>query len=166
MPAERWATYYNKMKKILLTTVLVFILIDLHSQEFATIHFVNLKIYENNNELGIPNVKMNISSTDEECEFYLKESDINGNISFHVNPKREDFNSYYLHIQIPSQDTLGCKEKVSIVKFNEIGLFEPYEITKNIKIALTEYKILSEKEYKKHMKKYGLIPERKRRGIY
>ncbi len=153
------------MKKIIITIVFALSLIDLHSQEFATIHFVNLRILKNHNNSGISNVKIGISDGVEECHLFFWESDKNGNVKFHVNPAREDYNAAYLWIQIPRKDTNGNKESVFVVKFSEIELFKPYEVSKDIKIVLTEYKILSEKEYEKHMKKYGLMPERVRREI-
>ena len=150
------------IKKQLLTLLLLFAVILTFSQteNYENIYFIKFKVYQKKFNQGIPFAEICITDKKDDFIFNCITTDFDGYAFFYINPVKYNINSTYLRIKLLKGHTSSDFGKPINIPFNRISLLKDYNLENDIKITLTDYKILSEKEYKKHRKKYGLLPER------
>ena len=146
-----------------LLTLLLILTVSLtfsQTENYENIYFMKFKVYQKEFNKGVPFAQICI--TDKKSDFIVNciSTDFDGYAFFHINPNKYNVDSTYLRIRILKGHTKSDFGKSINIPLNRISLLKDYDLENDIKITLTDYKILSEKEYKKHRKKYGLMPER------
>jgi hypothetical protein len=151
------------MIRKILTLLFIFTLTQLYSQikekEYENIYFLKFKVFKTNLESGIPFVEICFSDKNSEFIIDCIETDFDGYASFHINPNKYHVDSTYLRVRTLKGNNNDYGKTIKI-PLNQIELLKKIKIETDLKIALTEYKILNEKEYKTHRKKYRLFPDR------
>lgn len=151
------------MIRKILTLLFILTLTQSYSQikekEYENIYFLKFKVFQTELESGIPFVEICISDKNSEFIINCIETNFDGYAFFHINPNKYHVDSTYLRVRTlkGNNNDYGKPFKIPL---NEIDLLKEIKIENDLKIALTEYKILNKKEYNKHRKKYGLMPER------
>ncbi len=158
------------MNKIIFILVFIFLGSSLLSQEleYERMYFLEFKVYQTDFENEVPFAELCISDKNG-FVFNCEQTDFNGNCFFHLNPKSLNLDSTYLKIRLFQGHVLqgGILKEINdygepiIIPFDQVGIFKTINLENEIKISLTDYKILSDKEYKKHIRKYKLLPQRK-----
>ena len=145
--------------------IILFLLTSIQSysqiKEYENIHFLKFKIYQTEFDSGVPFAEICISDKNDDFIFNCIVTDFDGYAYFHINPNKYNIDSTYLRIRILQGHTNNDYGNPTKIPLNQIELLIVFKFDNDLRIALTDYKILNEKEYKKHRKKYGLMPDRK-----
>ncbi|NQU54444.1 MAG: hypothetical protein HQ522_18120 [Bacteroidetes bacterium] len=150
------------MKRIFFLIIILMTSILSYSQikEYENTHFLKFKIYQTEFDMEVPFAEICISSNNDNYFINCNSTDFDGYTYFHINPNIYNIDSTVLRIRILQGNTINDYGKPIKIPLNQIELFKEFKFDHDLIIAVTEYKILSEKEYKKHRKKYGLMPPR------
>ncbi len=150
------------MKRKILILLFMLTGIQTYSQieKFENIYFIKFKVYQKDFAAGVPFAEIGISDKKDDYIVNCATTDINGYAYFYINPNKYNIDSTFLRIRILKGNTHTDYGKPIIIPLNQIELLKDFNFENDLRIALTDYKVLSVKEYKKQKKKYGLMPER------
>lgn len=130
------------------------------TKKYENIYFINFKVYQKEFNKGVPFVEICITDKKDDYIFNCITTDLDGYAFFHINPNKYNIDSTYLRIRMLKGNTKNDYGKPIEIPLDRISLLKDYDLGNDLKITLTDYKILNEKEYEKHRKKYGFMPER------
>lgn len=145
--------------------IILFLLTSIQSysqvKEYQNIHFLKFKIYQTEFDSGVPFAETCISDKNDDLVSNCIVTDFDGYAYFHINPNKYDIDLTYLKIRILQGYSNNDYGNPIIIPLNQIELLKAFKFDNDLRIILTDYEILNEKEYKEHRKKYGLMPDRK-----
>ncbi|MPN32438.1 hypothetical protein SDC9_179916 [bioreactor metagenome] len=130
------------------------------TNKYENIYFIKFKVYQKEFNTGVPFAEVCITDKKDSYIFNCTSTDFDGYAFFHINPNKYNIDSTYLRIRILIGNAQNEYGKPIEITLNRISLLKDCTLENDIRITLYDYNILSEKEYERHRKKYGLMPER------
>lgn len=130
------------------------------TNNYERIYFIKFKLFQKEFNNGVPFAEICLTDKNDDFIINCNLTDIDGYAIFHINPNKYNIDSTYLTIRFLKENTkneYGDPIKITLI---QIELLEDYILDNDFRITLTDYKLLSEKEYNKHRKQYGLMPGR------
>jgi hypothetical protein len=122
--------------------------------------FLKFKIYQSDIDSGIPFVETCFSVKIEDDYKNCIETDFDGYAQFFIQSSRYYIDSASLRIRsFTSGKNIDKVDKFEI-PLNKIQLLKEFHFGNNYIITLIDCKKLSKKEYKKYIRKYGMLPSR------
>lgn len=151
------------MKKRQILILLFLLTVNLtysQTKKYENIYFIKFKVYQKEFNTGVPYAEICFKDKKDDYIFNCTTTDFDGYAFFHINPNKYNIDSTYLKIRILIGNAQNEYGKPIEIALNRISLLKDYTLENDLRITLSDYKILSEKEYEKHRKKYGLMPDR------
>ena len=149
-----------KRQILILSFLLTVILSYSQTKKYENIYFIQLKVYEKEFTAGVPFAEICITDKKDDYIFNCINTDLDGYASLHINPNKFNIDSTYLRVRFVTGHAYYEKGKPIEISLNRISLWKDCTLENDLRITLSEFKILSEKEYKRHQKKFGLMPDR------
>ena len=149
-----------KRQILILSFLLTVILSYSQTKKYENIYFIQFKVYEKEFTAGVPFVEICITDKKDDYIFDCTTTDFDGYASLHINPNKFNIDSTYLKFRFLIGHAYYEYGKQIEISMNRISLLKDCTLENDLRITLSEFKILSKKEYKRNQKKYGLMPDR------